>query len=262
MKTLMRKVISVFCCATLMLLLGCQLTNAVKDEVKLAAYEVKMNEVAGLWESKINQFDNLDRERDGTWFHFGLRFQYAVLKDYASLEQIQAAAKLDVFKSGPHSKGLSYSSKNDFGHYNPAFVKQTFQTLKRLSAVPGFKKLGQQIYDAQLSGMAKSYYKAHQFINSSPQIPAYPRNSSEAATSLEEVIQTYKNKMQIEEEDAGDYIQEVFRPYADRAEKADLDWYLSNVAAGFWVRRKIDGTDKDFFALLEYVIATYDAEFK
>jgi hypothetical protein len=262
MKMLMKKVIPFFCCATLILLFGCQPKMPIKEEARLTAYEFKMNEVAGLWESKINQFKNLDRERDGTWFHFGLRFQYAVLKDYASLEKIQAATKLDVFKSGPHDNGLNYSSKKDFGHYNPAFVKQTFQTLKRLSAVPGFKKLGQQIYDDQLSGMAKSYYKAYQFINSSPQIPAYPRNSSKTATSLEDVIQTYKNKMQIEDEDAGDYIQEVFRPYADSAEKADLDWYLSSVAAGFWVRRKIDGTDKDFFALLEYVIATYDAEFK
>lgn len=258
----MKKIVSIFCCAILIILVGCQPTIPVKDEVKLTAYEFKMNEVAGLWESKINEFGNLDRERDGTWLGFGLRFQYAVLKDYASLEKIQEVAKLDVFNSGPHANGLNYASKNDFGHYNPAFVKKTFQTLKRVSKAPGFKKLGQKIYDGQLSGMAKSYYKAYQFINSSPKIPPYPRNSAEAPTSLDEVIQIYRNKMATEGEDAGDYIQEVFRPYSDSAEKADLDWYLSNVAAGFWVRRKMDGTYESFFELLEYVINTYDAEFE
>ena len=56
------------------------------------------------------------------------------------------------------------------------------------------------------------------------------------------------------------YLQERFRGYAEkRSAEQRGDFYNSVVACGFWVRRHIDGTDAEFFSILEKLLSTYDA---
>ncbi|NEO99936.1 MAG: hypothetical protein F6K58_14895 [Symploca sp. SIO2E9] len=56
------------------------------------------------------------------------------------------------------------------------------------------------------------------------------------------------------------YLQEQFRDLADGLGAQGYDWYAANSAAGFWLRRKIDGTEGEFFLLLEKLIKTYDSD--
>jgi hypothetical protein len=62
------------------------------------------------------------------------------------------------------------------------------------------------------------------------------------------------------EKDAGEFLQESFRPDTDHLEKAGHDWYEVNVAHGFWVRRTIDGTADEFHTLLTALLTTHDSK--
>ncbi len=259
MKTLMRKLIQILCGLVVVLLFSCTpLLEVVKEGVSLSLYQTKMDEVAKVWDTEVKKKGEPDREADGTWLNFGFRYPYAVLKEYASLEKIQEAAGLNVFVSGPHTKDLDFNSETSFGHYNAAFVAKTLQALKGSNTNITFKTLGQQVYDKNLKSTARAYYKAYQYVNSSPQV----ERRSKSSITIDEVMKTYKEYMKEPSQKAGGYIQDVFGIYANNAEKEGLDWYISNVATGFWVRRKMDNTDKEFFELLEYIVATYDADFK
>ncbi len=69
-------------------------------------------------------------------------------------------------------------------------------------------------------------------------------------------------------------LQEDFRSLADylatqnenasknafKREEKENYWYLANVSGGFWVRRSIDGTEKQFFDILTKLLEIYDAE--
>jgi hypothetical protein len=38
------------------------------------------------------------------------------------------------------------------------------------------------------------------------------------------------------------------------------DWYVGNVALGFWVRRNLDGSAKEYQSLLLALLQTHDAK--
>ena len=42
-------------------------------------------------------------------------------------------------------------------------------------------------------------------------------------------------------------------------EKGD-DWYLAKTAGGFWVRRSIDGSEAQVFAIVKKVLAEFEPE--
>ncbi len=249
----MRKTTQVLCGLGVVLLFSCAtLLEVVKEGVSQGLYQTKMDEVVKVWDAEAQKLVNPSKADDYTWLKVGLRYPYAVLKKYASLAKIQEAAGLNVFVSGPHSTDINFNSETSFGHYNPAFVKRTLETLKGANANAAFKTLAQQIYDKHLKTTARGYYSAYQYINSSPQIEG--RNGT---ITLAEIMDTYKSNLTDSNVSAGDYIQNVFDGYG-----YGLDVYVASTAPGFWTRRKMDNTDKEFFALLEHVIGQYDASFK
>jgi hypothetical protein len=254
----MKKIIQISCGLVALLLFSCTpLLEVVQESISQSLYQAKMDEVVKVWDAEAQKLGEPDKSSDQTWLDVGLRYPYAVLKAYASLEKIEAAAGLKVFVSGPHSKDIDFKSQNSFGHYNPAFVTRTLQTLKTANAIAAFKTLAQQVYDKHLKTTARGYYKAYQYVNNSPQI-----QGSQGTITLGEIMDTYKRNMTEESTSSGDYIQNIFNDYASSEEKAGMDPYVASTAPGFWTRRKIDNSDKEFFALLEYIISQYDANFK
>jgi hypothetical protein len=254
----MKKIIQISLGLIVLLVFGCTpLLEVVQESVSQSLYQTKMDKVVKVWDAEDQKLREPDKSSDGTWLNVGLRYPYAVLKAYASLEKIEEAAGLKVFVSGPHSKNIDFNSQNSFGHYNPAFVTRTLQTLKNASANAAFKTLAQQIYDEHLKTTARGYYKAYQYVNNSPQI-----EGPSGTITLGEIMDTYKRSMTEEGTSAGDYIQDIFNAYSSNEEKKGLDVYVASTAPGFWTRRRIDNSDKEFFALLEYVISQYDANFK
>ncbi|MDP7011964.1 MAG: hypothetical protein QF685_11355 [Verrucomicrobiota bacterium] len=184
----------------------------------------------------------------GTWLpNRGLRGLYAKAQFALNIAQLQKLSGHKIFGVGPHQNGkLHLTSANEFGHYNPAFIKWV-----TANGIPGGKnpKLRmelQPVYDKYLRCTARGFFVAHQNLMDQP-------------ARLKRVQARYLDVLDAEK-DAGDFLQESFRPDADRLEKAGHDWYEVNVAHGFWVRRTIDGTADEFHILLATLLTTHDSK--
>ncbi len=253
--------IQLFFLATLLFIIACEPTLDIKEEAKLSPMEYQMQQAFSIWDTKVSQLPEPDKTAHSTWLNFGIRYHYAALKDVVKLENLEAAAGVKIFKSGPHSASdLNFNSKNSFGYYNDAFVKTSLKTFKKATTNKVLNAMAERVYNSQLKNLARVYYDAYTYLKNNPDIPTYPINQGNSQPlSVDDVKNTYlemiKNK-----EDAGDFIQEVFRPYADEVGGNSDNWYIANVAAGFWVRRMIDGTDDEFFSFLETAMKQYDKE--
>ena len=183
-----------------------------------------------------------------TWLpELGLRGLYAKAQFALNLAQLEKVSGHKIFLAGPHKEGqLNLDVRSDFGHYNPKFLQWA-----AANGIPGLKdaKLRtelQPVYDKYLRRTARGFFVAHQNLKAQPQ-------------RLKLVQARYLDLLDAEK-DAGDFLQESFRPDTVRLEKAGHDWYEVNVAHGFWVRRTIDGTADEFHTLLTALLTTHDSK--
>ena len=183
-----------------------------------------------------------------TWLpNRGLRGLYAKAQFALNLAQLQKLSGHKIFGSGPHQNGkLNLKAANNFGHYNPAFIKWITANGIPGGKNPELRKELQPVYDKYLRRTARGFFVAHQNLR------AHPRR-------LKQVQARYLDLLDAEK-DAGDFLQESFRPDTVRLEKAGHDWYEVNVSHGFWVRRTIDSTADEFHTLLITLLTTHDSK--
>ena len=182
-----------------------------------------------------------------TWLpNRGLRGLYAKAQFALNLAQLQKLSGHKIFGTGPHANGkLNLKSPDDFGHYNPAFLKWLAS-----HGIPGrtdakLRKELQPVYDKFLRRTARGFFAAHQGVMADPK-------------RLKKIQAEYLERLDGRKA-GGDFLQEQFRADADRLDKAGHDWYETNVAHGFWVRRALDGTADECHALLTALLQTHDA---
>ena len=88
--------------------------------------------------------------------------------------------------------------------------------------------------------MANTYKDAYLYLNENPK--KVKRMSGSYLHLLKQKGGTTEGSMQ-----------EIFREYAD-SQSGESDWYEAVTAPAFWVRRSIDGTDKQIYELLNMII--------
>lgn len=209
----------------------------------------KIEKTTNSWNTLKNAYEP-NRDRDGTWLDVGLRAKYAMLKQYTSLPMLEKAFGKPVFSSGPHKGDMNFNDAHNFGHYNSKFISQLRTSMKSALSNPVLRKAIKQIYTKDLESMARTYHEAYRYVNDG------------------NVIDFQKEYKKIINSNSSDgSMQEFFRDYADNGYYADAaeaaeaqrtnpnrDWYEAVTAPAFWVRRSLDGTDKQLFSLLDMVI--------
>ncbi len=182
-----------------------------------------------------------------TWLpNRGLRGLYAKAQFALNVAQLEKLSDHKIFRAGPHRNGkLDLNAEGDFGHYNPAFLKWALQ-----NGIPGrhdakLRKELQLVYEKFLKRTARHYFRTHKLLQTMPARAAKARDGYAVMLAAER--------------DAGEWLQEFFRPESDQADKAGEDWFETNVSLGFWVRRDLDGSSKEFQALLSALLQTHDA---
>ena len=182
-----------------------------------------------------------------TWLpELGLRGLYAKTQFALNLVQLEKVSGHKIFLAGPHKGGLlNLNVWSDFGHYNPEFLKWC-----KANGIPGLKdtklrKELQPVYEKFLQSRARSFYAAHKNLHANPK-------------RMQRALDKYNDLMAAEKPAFA--MQEFFRPDADRMEKAGLDWFETNVAHVFWLRRTLDGSTKDCHSLLIALLQTHDAK--
>ena len=207
----------------------------------------KLTDVFSSWNTLKNAYSP-DQNRDNTWLDVGFRAKYAMLKKYASLSMLEKAYGMPVFLSGPHKEDMDFYADDSFGHYNPAFISKLQKDIEAALRNPTSKEVIKKIYHQHLESMARTYQDAYLYVNDG---------------NLKYFQESYKASLGM-----GDgSMQEEFRDYADngyygdnadyeaeKRENPNKNWYEAVTAPAFWVRRSLDGTDKQLFKLLEFVI--------
>jgi len=237
------RILFVISLITLMVACSPIITSSTKSSNTILHY--KMQEVFSAWDKNPMHYDYNFLENNHTYIQTGLRYNYAILKDLASIAMLEKIVGDKIFVSGPHSEFLNFQSSNSFGYYNPAFWEKVETVLEYSLKKDGtFRQLGKYVYDKHLKKMSDLYYDSYMYLK-----------ENEATTN--QVVRDYQTAMKNGVE-AGRFIQDSFRDYADTKEQLGADWYIANTAPGFWIRRQIDGTAEQIFELLELVRATYE----
>ena len=182
-----------------------------------------------------------------TWLpELGLRGLYAKTQFALNLVQLEKVSGHKIFLAGPHKKGqLNLNARSNFGHYNPDFLQWC-----EANGIPGLKdaklrKELQPVYEKFLRSRARSFYAAHKNLHANPK-------------RLQRATEKYNDLKAAEKPSFA--MQEFFRADADRLGKTGLDWYETNVAHAFWIRRTIDGSTKACHSLLIALLQTHDAK--
>ena len=98
-----------------------------------------------------------------------------------SYERIVAVAGRAPFRAGPHGSGLNLHATNDFGHYDPEFVRFVAQHAVPARHDSAFRAATQAHYDAYVGPLARIFYATHQKLVNNPACFAAERDEYAAA---------------------------------------------------------------------------------
>lgn len=219
-----------------------------------------------------NQPDGFDCN---TYLESGFRHLYCSLRSVISYQRVKSIAGVDPYISGPHGDELNLSATS-FGYYNPAFLDwvDTY-IIPAEMADPDFAAQAQLVYDSQLKDMVRALFWTHQIYLGPPQyrqaFEDYYRSgtehewtgwggSVEAAESLDwnQMVEQTKNPDDKPQWGNRPGAEVVINDYVEGA--LGGDGYMADTAGPFWIRRTIDGTEAQVFALLTKVMRCFDPE--
>lgn len=199
------------------------------------------------WEDMKSETD-LDYDAITSWLpDQGIRGKYQIAKSILSIETMEGIIGHSVYLNDVHSEGMDYDSETDFGRYNPEFLVELKNMLGFILSIRLMVDNSQDFYDRYLKNYLRTYYLSHELAI---------RNKALMTDYVQAMAQYDETG-----EKPGWMIQTPFSRFATRLASQGYDEYEAFVCPGFWIRRSIDGTEDEFFELLELVIKTYDIEF-
>jgi hypothetical protein len=222
----------------------------------------------------------------------GVRQIFCNVEQVISLQSLANLSGIPIFRQGPHSSeehvGVNTASSDsrlflgqnavtvygynlkshEIGYYNPEFLDWLMEYAIPAAKNEFFLDASQPLYDARLAKLVHTYRDAYKLVND-------PR----AAEMLDDILERYQAKLA--SYTAAD---EVARhadpennwfnsPHPWLMEQLmvivheltdlspDYQGYASfdlRTAMGFWIRRKVDGTEPKFYELLESVLGAYE----
>jgi hypothetical protein len=158
-------------------------------------------------------------------------------------------APVSPFASGPHAAGkLDLNSKKQFGHYRPEFVRWATTALVPAADDAALREQTQGIYDAQVRGLARVYFKVWRAISADPRWLSRERTAYGAAI----------------EKGEADWSSPVVDPYHETLGSSGQNWggndpNLVRSATMWWLRRTLDESATQWAVGLERLLKTYDA---
>lgn len=220
--------------------------------VEPKTYEI--NNLIDIWSHLNDLFaiNNVNCETERTWLpEYGMRGFYCHLKSALDVDKIQQLVDMPIFLSGPHYDNyLNLYARFEFGHYNPKFVRWLGDNLLPKNDIPQFVNQTKYAYSNYIEPLARTYYLVYRILKQEPLATQDKKQiyiDEMANFSLSEFHTTYK----------------YFNFASEHTELANYfrsDYEVAS-AVTFWLRRMIDGTDKEFINILQQVLMMYDADF-
>jgi hypothetical protein len=185
------------------------------------------------------------------------RYLYCQLKSIIPYSKIVKMFGKRIFVSGPHTLDtIDLSSRTSFGHYDKDFVIWLNNKIRPILRDKEFVKFSKDIYEHTYGWALRTYYTTYFLLESDKKlkrslIQQYIKNMSEAYHYTGYDHEWHDIQSSFFETKVPSEFQIL---YSDGPNAAPP-------AIHYWLRRSIDGTDKEFVKLIENILKAYDREF-
>lgn len=192
-----------------------------------------------------------------------MRTVYCRLKNFGAYGELRRLTGMTVFIAGPHDENsLNLNTRNDFGHYNPEFVRRLPELILPAVHDPAFRRLSQPVYNQYLKDLARIHFLTYVKLRNNPDFAVAETEHYRQLTLSGEMPEYHYEK----------YFFFMNPKFVANAEKGFSFFYKNGFDGGFngnvvktvtafWIRRRIDNTAGDFFEGLKLLLQTYDAGF-
>jgi hypothetical protein len=228
-----------------------------------AAPSVSAPHPSGLLEELLGAWGGPTRCDGFDYFpHGGIRSFYCHRPEPVSVAAIRAAARLEIFVSGPHTpEKLELESRSAFGHYDPAFVRWLLDAAAPSPRGSALQVATQRDYDVAVRPLADVFWKSHVKIRRDAACFTREKALYETAIAKRALPRDYYERwfffMNPFFCDRGAQDTEF---YFDNAFDGGVDGNVTKTVVGFWLRRAIDGTIDLFAEGLERLLSSYEPE--
>ncbi|MCB9264847.1 MAG: N-acetylmuramoyl-L-alanine amidase [Lewinellaceae bacterium] len=204
-------------------------------------------QAAGRWDKLQKEADLSGGASETVIPELGVRGRYAILKPLLNPVVLERLFGEPVYRAGPHQGAdIAYRSEESFGRYNPAFLRKLYTTLNTLSKSGLLVRQVQGLYDREFRRLMQVFYQAY-----------------EVGAGREDIQKEYLSRLnapasRLAQRGYTNFFEEKFGDLSIASRYYDPEAIM---AAGFWVRRSIDGTADEFFQLLQLTLQTFDPAF-
>lgn len=189
---------------------------------------------------------------------------YYYLRSFISIQDLSGLFGIPIFILGPHADdSIVINHKSRFGHYHPEFPIRLRRYFIPALENPSFKSLTQSTYDNYLKRLARTFFVVYIKLNSNSEFFNKEVNRYHELCKEKRLDPFYLEKfvhfMNTGYTDSED-IEEAAKFKTFKDDEAYEEELVKQVV-GFWMRRRIDKTDYQFYLGLADLISTYDRRF-
>jgi hypothetical protein len=178
-----------------------------------------------------------------------LRSFYNRLPSGISYKTLVKLSPMRIFLSGPHSKDIEEYSEKSFGHYNPEFLSWLNDHLTAVLSNTSFIKTTSELFRMRLGKVALMYWQVYNTLG-------------DHSKSLTDLVNAYQVGIR-----RGGLPTNWCHDLSWAKGKTDISFlnvlsvkyteYDIGFALYFWVRRHIDGTDKQIYSMIDTLLKSY-----
>lgn len=199
--------------------------------------------IAEVWKSLPTQGDACGGSLSFDYgFEGGMRNFYCRAAQAMPWRTFVGIAPVKPFLSGPHKGSLDLANADQFGRYNPEFVRWATKALIPAANDAQLRKQTQPVYDQQVRLLARVYWLTWRVISADPKWLA-----SERERYLKSIA---------EHEDVFGPTKDLYHEVLSSFPEGDPN--LGRSATTWWLRRTVDETAPLWFEGLEKLLTTYD----
>jgi hypothetical protein len=225
-------------------------TTSIKQIKKKEQYTL-INDIKYVL-SHLNKAHYLGKDFDYGFSYGGIRIAYYYLISLLPYQKIEKKSPYPIFLKGPHKNGLNIYS-NNFGYYNPKFVKWIYVQLKQVLSNKNFVNLTKPLFNKYLANKVGHYFDTYQLLKNT-QI-----NVKKFTSCIKHVKNDHSGFISYEMGKCYDIIP---KNIMDKIEKIPYKYhnyypYNGKLAAYWWIRRYADDTNVEFYKILKLLHDTY-----
>lgn len=197
--------------------------------------------------------------------HGGIQSLWCHKPPRLTVEGMAQLSRVDIFRSGPHARtNLVLNAPQDFGHYNPEFVKWLVDKAPPSGRDSAARKLTQPYYDKHLAPLAEVFWRTLRKAKDEPACFEREKKAYADLIAKKKLPASYyerwfywMNPKYCARAAVGLGPNHGFDYFLKNGFDGGVDGNVTKTVIGFWLRRSMDGTMDSFAEGLTKLVAAY-----